>query len=73
MEWGTIPAASIIGMVFSLIASIGLPITLGIIVYKKAHAKVSSCFIGAGIFVVFALILEQILHVIVLAITGAAL
>ena len=73
MEWGTIPAASIIGMVFSLIASIGLPVVFGIIVYKKTHAKVSSCFIGAGIFVVSALILEQILHVIVLTITGGAL
>lgn len=73
MEWGTVSAASIIGMVFSLVISIGLPIALGIIVYKKTHAKVSSCFIGAGIFVVFALILEQILHVIVLAVTGNAI
>ena len=70
MEWGTVSAANIIGMVFSLVVSVGLPIVLGIIVYKKTHAKVSSCFIGAGIFVVFALILEQILHVIVLAIMG---
>ena len=68
MEWGTVSAANMIGMVFSLVVSVGLPIALGIIVYKKTHAKVSSCFIGAGIFVVFALILEQILHVIVLAI-----
>lgn len=73
MEWGTISAASILGMVFSLAVSVGLPIVLGVIVYKKTRAKVSSCFIGAGIFVVFALILEQILHVIVLAVTGAAL
>ena len=68
MEWGTISAASIIGMLFSLIISIGLPITLGIVVYKKTHARISACFIGAGIFVVFALILEQILHVIILAV-----
>ncbi|MCH5258626.1 MAG: YhfC family intramembrane metalloprotease [Lachnospiraceae bacterium] len=71
MEWGTISAASIIGILFSLIVSIGLPITLGIIVYKKIHAKISACFIGAGIFVVFALILEQIMHAIVLAINPA--
>ena len=68
MEWGTISAASIIGMLFSLIVSIGLPITLGIVVYKKTHARISACFIGAGIFVVFALILEQILHAIILAV-----
>ena len=71
MEWGTVSAASFIGMIFSLGISIGLPIALGIIVYKKTHAKVSSCFIGAGIFVVFALILEQIMHAIVLAINPA--
>lgn len=73
MEWGTISAASIIGMIFTLIISAGLPITLGIIVYKKTHAKISSCFIGCGIFVVFALILEKILHAIVFAVTGNAL
>lgn len=71
MEWGTVSAASFIGMIFSMSVSIGLPIVLGIIIYKKTHAKVSSCFIGAGIFVVFALILEQIMHVIVLAINPA--
>ena len=32
MEWGTVSAANIIGMVFSLIVSVGLPIILGIIV-----------------------------------------
>lgn len=68
MEWGTISAASIIGILFSVIVSIGLPIALGIVVYKKTHARISACFIGAGIFVVFALILEQILHVIILAV-----
>ena len=68
MEWGTVSAASIIGMLFSLIVSIGLPIALGVVVYKKTHARLSSCFIGAGIFVVFALILEQILHAIVMAV-----
>lgn len=73
MEWGTISAASISAMIFSLAVSIGLPIVLGIIVYRKTHARVSSCFIGAGIFVVFALILEQILHAIVLAAAGTAL
>lgn len=73
MEWGTISAASIIGMIFTLIISAGLPIALGIIVYKKTHAKISSCFIGCGIFVVFALILEKILHAIVFAVTGNAL
>lgn len=73
MEWGTIPITSMIGMVFTLLISTVLPVVLGIIVYKKTHAKISSCFIGAGIFVGFALILEQILHAIVFAVTGNAI
>lgn len=73
MEWGTISAASIIGMVFTLAVSTGLPIILGIIVHKKTHAKISSCFIGAGIFVAFAMILEQIVNAIVLAVTGTVI
>lgn len=73
MEWGTISTASIAAMIFSLVVSIGLPIVLGIIVHRKTHARVSSCFIGAGIFVVFALILEQILHAIVLTVTGTVI
>lgn len=73
MEWGTVSAASITGMIFTLTVSVGLPVVLGIIIYKKTHAKISSCFIGAGIFTGFALILEQILHAIVLGITGTAI
>lgn len=73
MEWGTISTVSIIGMAFTLLISTVLPVVLGIIVYKKTHAKVSSFFIGCGIFVVFALILERILHAIVFAVTGNAL
>lgn len=73
MEWGTVPAASMTGMVFTLTVSVGFPIILGIIVYRKTHAKISSCFIGAGIFVVFALILEQILHAVVLGFTGTVI
>lgn len=73
MEWGTVSAASIAGMIFTLTVSVGMPVVLGIIVYKKTHAKISSCFIGAGIFTGFALILEQILHAIILGITGTAI
>ena len=73
MEWGTVSAASIIGMAFSLVISIGFPIALLIIVYRKTHAKIASCFIGVGAFVVFALVLEKILHAIVLLVAGTAL
>lgn len=38
MEWGTVSTISIVGMAFTLLVSIGLPIVLGIIVYKRTHS-----------------------------------
>lgn len=73
MEWGTVSVASMLGMVFSLVVSIGVPVILLIIIYKKTHAKISSFFIGCGIFAGFALVLEQILHTIVLTVAGAVI
>lgn len=73
MEWGKISTASITGMLFTLAVSVGFPIVLGIIVRKKTHARISSFFIGCGIFISFALILEQILHTIVLLAAGVVL
>ncbi|MDE6516856.1 MAG: YhfC family intramembrane metalloprotease, partial [Acetatifactor sp.] len=61
-----VPIASIVGMVISLVISIGLPIVLCIIVCRKTKARISSFFIGAATFVLFAMILEQILHTVVL-------
>lgn len=68
-----VPAASIAGMVVSLIVSVGLPIALCIIVWRKTKARISSFFIGAATFVLFALILERLLHTIVFKVTGSAL
>lgn len=73
MEWGTVSVASMLGMVFSLVVSIGVPVVLLIVISKKTHAKISSFFIGCGIFVGFALILEQILHTIVLGMAGTVI
>ena len=70
MEWGTVSAASMLGMVFSLVISMGVPVVLLIIISKKTHAKISSFFIGCGIFVGFVLILERILHAIVMSVAG---
>lgn len=66
----SVATASIVGMVFSFFVSVGVPIALCVLMKIKGRAKLSSCFIGAGAFIVFALILEQILHVIVLRATG---
>lgn len=68
-----VPIASIVGMVISLVISIGLPIVLCIIVCRKTKARISSFFIGAATFVLFAMILEQILHTVVLKAAGTAL
>lgn len=75
MDFQTIPTMSIVGMIFSLIISFALPITLLVIVLKKnrGNAKISSFFIGCGTFFLFALVLEQIMHFIVLTVTGDAL
>ena len=68
-----VPAANIVGIVVSFIISVGLPIALCIIVWRKTRARISSFFIGAATFVLFALILEQILHTVVRAAAGTAL
>ena len=73
MEWGTVSMASMLGMIFSLVVSIGVPVVLLIVIYKKTRAKISSFFIGCGIFVGFALILEQILHTVVLTVAGTVI
>ena len=73
MIWGTVSGASMAGMVISLLLSVGLPIFLCIFIYKKTRAWVPAFFIGCGIFVGFAMILEQICHAIVLMLTGSVL
>ncbi|OLA12030.1 MAG: hypothetical protein BHW16_07335 [Coprococcus sp. CAG:131-related_45_246] len=73
MIWGTVSGASMVGMVISLLLSVGLPIFLCIFIYKKTKAWVPAFFIGCGIFVGFAMILEQICHTIVLTVTGSVI
>lgn len=68
-----VPIASIIGITVSMVVSVGLPVVLCVMVWHKTKARISSFFIGAATFIVFALILEQILHTIVLKTAGAAL
>lgn len=66
MEFGVVSVAAIIGMVITMIVSIGFPVFLLIMCLKKAKAKFSSFLIGAGTFVVMVLILESIMHNLVL-------
>lgn len=59
----TVSLASIIGMCFTLLISFGLPIGLLLYAMNKLKAKMISFWIGAATFVVFALVLEQLLHI----------
>ncbi len=73
MELGTVSTASLIGMVLSLILSLGLPVTLLILAKWKLKASFSSFFTGCAVFIVFALFLESLLHNFVLGATGTLL
>lgn len=70
MEIQTVPALSLAGVICTIILSIGLPILLIVIGKKKLGAQISTFFIGAGTFVLFALVLEQILHMVVMGVLG---
>ena len=61
-----IPILSIIFMSISAILSIGLPIFLFIVFYKKFNVKFIPMLFGIAGFIVFALVLESSVHFIVL-------
>ncbi len=67
---GTVPASSIAAMAVSLAVCVGLPVGLCIYMKKAGKASLKSFFLGCGTFVVFALILEQVLHLVVRAVCG---
>lgn len=69
----TVSTASMVGMGLSLVISVGVPIALLIIAKIKLKGKMISVLIGAGTFVVFALVLEPILHYVMLMVFGTSL
>lgn len=70
-----VSTANIIAMVFTLLISTVVPIAACIIAVLKwkGKVKISSFFIGAATFILFAMILERILHAVVLGTTGTLL
>ena len=70
MEFGVVSGASILGMLFTLVVSLGIPIGLMVVGIVKYKAKVTSFLIGAGVFILFALTLEQFMHLGVFALVG---
>ena len=61
-----VPTSSIILMSVNAIVGIAVPLCLSWYLVRKHHAQWSSILIGAGTFILFALILESILHQLVL-------
>ena len=66
----TVPGSILTAITVYMLISILLPIVLMIIWRVKTKAKISTFFIGAATFVVFAMILESVQHNIVLKIMG---
>jgi len=73
LEWGTVSTASMGGMIFSLLLSFALPIILLILAKLKCKANLLSFVIGSATFIVFALVLEPIMHSVVFSATGTLL
>ncbi len=67
-----VSSASIGGMIFTLLVTVIVPIVAYIITVLKWKGKVriSSFFIGAASFILFAMVLERILHTVVFRFTG---
>ena len=70
MELNTISGLAIAGVICSVVLSMGVPITLFIAGRVKLKARISSFFIGAGTYLLFAMLLEQLLHVLVIQFCG---
>ena len=70
MELNTISGLAIAGVICSVVLSMGVPIALFIAGRVKLKARISSLFIGAGTFLLFAMLLEQQLHVLVIQFCG---
>ena len=70
MELHTISGLAIAGVICSVVLSMGVPIALFIAGRVKLKARISSFFIGAGTYLLFAMLLEQQLHVLVIQFCG---
>ena len=61
-----VPVSSIVMMIVNALLGIAIPIFLAWWAVKKHHANLSTILIGVGVFVVFALVLESMVHQVVL-------
>lgn len=68
-----VPVFSMVGMGCSLVLSVAAPIVLLVLLKKRTNARLSSAVYGALTFIVFALLLESLLHRLVLGVFGERL
>lgn len=61
-----VPVLSMVFMVVSLVIAVGLPVALLILARKRYGSGILPAVIGAAAFILFAMVLEQILHMLVL-------
>lgn len=61
-----VPVGSIILMAVDAFLGFAVPVCLSVYLVRKHHARLSTILIGAGTFVLFALVLESIMHQLVL-------
>ena len=57
-----VPALNMVGMVVSLLVSLAAVVAVFVYGRKKLRAPIASFFVGVGTFVLFALVLESLLH-----------
>lgn len=69
MDLGTVSTASMIGMGVSGLLAIGLPVFLMFYVKFRYKGQINFFFIGAAMFVVSAMMLEQLCHAFVFGVT----
>ena len=69
----TVPAGSVAGMIFSLAVAFGLPIGLYLYLKHKKYARTSSFVAGMVVFILFAMVLENLVHSLVLGLAGTAI
>lgn len=73
MNLGTVPVSSMVGMGISTLISIGLPVFLMMLVKIRHKGKIQFFFIGGAMFVISALMLEQLCHAFVFGVTGGTI
>ena len=61
-----VPTSLLILMAFDALLGIAIPVCLSVYMIRKHHARLSTILIGAGTFILFALVLETIMHQLVL-------